>query len=292
MEVKNPFSLYDFLGYLFPGALALFIIYTICKVNMDPCITVPFDYVDRFVDFLRDEDKKVDLTKVLIPFLIVSYMFGHLFAYLSSLTIEYFTNRIFGYPSKYLLGINGAETPWKRYWKNDSSQIWIKRSILMIILIVLLPIAIIALFIKLVRDFVTRPLDTYLKKNINEKVNDLNKELNMEVVLPEESKDYHRLVMHYVYLNIQTSKNKTNNYLALYGYLRSTTLIMVLFTDWLFFVGAKSIWFNHDNDIDWASWIFFLSCWLISFISYMGFVKFYRRFTLENLMTLLTGKWH
>lgn len=36
---KNPFSLFDFLGYLFPGALALFLIFFISKVENIESIT-------------------------------------------------------------------------------------------------------------------------------------------------------------------------------------------------------------------------------------------------------------
>lgn len=291
MEVKNPFSLYDFLGYLFPGALAVFIIYTICKVNMSSGAILPFDYVDKFVDFLRDENKKIDLTKVLIPFLIISYMFVHLFSYLSSLTIEYFTNRIFDYPSEYLLGNSRVKKPFKQYWGKFTLQAIIRYPLLLILLLILAPFAIIVFPLKFVRDFVTRKLETFYTENIQQKIKALNTELKLEHV-DNKDKDFHRLVMHYVYLNIPKSQNKTNNYIALYGYLRATTLIMVLFTDWILYVGIKSICINEDKCVDWASVIFVLSCWMVSFISYMGFVKFYRRFTLENFMTLLTGKWH
>lgn len=180
MEVKNPFSLYDFLGYLFPGALALFILYTIYKVSMNPAGHVPYDYIDRFVFFLREDEIKIDLSKVLIPFIIVSYMFGHLFAYLSSLTIEYFTNRIFDYPSKYLLNMTDNSNPWKRYWKKDSSQYWIKYILLAIIFLILLPIGLFVFPIKMIHDFITRPFDDNLIKNINQKVKDLDQELRIK----------------------------------------------------------------------------------------------------------------
>ena len=83
MKVKNPFSLYDFLGYIIPGALALFIIFSICKVDEQSGTTLPFDYINQFMAFLRDKTK-IDLSKVVVPFVIVSYVLGHLFSYLSS----------------------------------------------------------------------------------------------------------------------------------------------------------------------------------------------------------------
>lgn len=90
MDVKNPFSLYDFLGYLFPGALALFIIYSICKVSQEEfgvSPSVPFDYLEVFSDFLTNPQKKVDWIKVLFPFILVAYVHLDIYSLICPLSL-------------------------------------------------------------------------------------------------------------------------------------------------------------------------------------------------------------
>lgn len=100
--------------------------------------------------------------------------------------------------------------------------------------------------------------------------------------------DYHRIVMHYVYLNIPNSQRKADNYVAIYGFLRTHTLITCLFFDYLFWTQVFTI--SLSLPIHWeAVWLLLLVFFMTN-ILYMGFVKFYRRFTLENYMALLTEK--
>ena len=80
---KNPFSLFDFLGYLFPGALGLFLIYFISKVESIESITSLYNEVKTIRIPLSFEDT--------ILMTIVSYVLGHLVAYISSLTVEQFS---------------------------------------------------------------------------------------------------------------------------------------------------------------------------------------------------------
>lgn len=51
-------------------------------------------------------------------FIIVAYVFGHLLAYVSSVTIEIFTLWYFGYPSEFLLG----QRKRTNYWHSIVSQ--------------------------------------------------------------------------------------------------------------------------------------------------------------------------
>ena len=92
--------------------------------------------------------------------------------------------------------------------------------------------------------------------------------------------------MHYVYLNIPNSQRKTDNYIALYGFLRTMTLILCLFANFLFIKLLITI--DCNAAIDWAGIIKMATIFLFCNILFMGFVKFYRRFTLENYMALLT----
>ena len=107
---KNPFSLYDFMGYLFPGLL--FIIIMVYVFNED------FDVANIFrmkslVDAVGIGGPTFDLDKSIL-IIILGYVTGHFVAYTSSLTIENFANNTFGYPSEYLLHGN-KQTWWNMF---------------------------------------------------------------------------------------------------------------------------------------------------------------------------------
>jgi len=94
---KNPFSLYDFLGYLFPGLLSLlairYFIYTPCD---DYFSTESFPKIFQW-------NESIEKWELIAVFVIFSYVAGHIISYLSSVVVEYFATRTFGYPSAYLL---------------------------------------------------------------------------------------------------------------------------------------------------------------------------------------------
>ena len=137
-------------------------------------------------------------------------------------------------------------------------------------------------------------MDEYVRNSIIRKLSVLSHKLNLDDPDVNSDADYHRIVMHYVYLNIPECQRKTDNYVAIYGFLRAITLECCLFFDFLL---VKEILYSIDvcatNEkviIDMtAIWIVF-GLFVLCNITYMSFVKFYRRFTLENYMALLTEK--
>lgn len=121
-----------------------------------------------------------------------------------------------------------------------------------------------------------------------QKLRELSTTLNLNVPDVNSKADYHRIVMHYVYLNIPQSQKKADNYVAIYGFLRAMTLIACLFSDYLLVTQVFAIDFSLP--VNWQAIIMLVIVFLLTNILYMGFVKFYRRFTLENYMALLTEK--
>ena len=93
---RNPFSIYDFMGYLFPGALLMYIICYLCG---------PFDPYNIFdlKDFIQafHMDTSIDAYTIgrLAMFVVISYILGHMVSYLSSLTVELVFRKTFGYQS-------------------------------------------------------------------------------------------------------------------------------------------------------------------------------------------------
>lgn len=284
---KNPFSIYDFLGYLFPGIITLMLLIFIVSLSKEGKAAEIEDYfrINEFSRVLTQNDlKRWESTFVAI---ILSYIIGHIMAYLSSVSVEYFTNRVFTYPSHYLL-FSERKASWRklmwRFW--FSKDIW-RIFYCTILLILLLPV-IIFIIPSTIRRFITRPLDEYVRNSIQNKLWKLSDTLHLKLPDVNTDADYHRIVMHYVYLNIPNSQRKADNYVTIYGFLRTHTLIACLFFDYLFWTQVYTI--LSSLTIHWKTIWLLLLVFFMTNILYMGFVKFYRRFTLENYMALLTEK--
>lgn len=334
MEEKNPFSLFDFLGYFFPGAFALLILwssYIVCTKNE----VLPISYITESIAYCSN-GKSLDIVKVAVPFILCAYILGHLISYLSAISVEFFTNKSFGYPSMYLLS-DKVKNVHDYYWYSDfnyepreewririkSREYTIRRRVgcldfisfvrhnfdfrliyRMVLWLVLFPVSIVVMGFKFISlpivNFVTRPQDRYVVNCIEEKLFALADELGVKRPPINLQCDFHRIVMHYVYVNCKECQGKVDNYVALYGFLRAITLVFCLFTD---FVVAQSLIimvktivqeglgnFIDNYDVSWSSVAFLFVLWFCSVIAYFGYVKFLRRFTLENYMTLLSYK--
>ncbi len=369
---KNPFSIYDFLGYLFPGLSAMLIVIYIIFLGTEASIEEYFSSA-TFLDIFK---KNMDIAwwQSTVIIILLSYISGHIIAYLSSVIVEDFSNRIYNYPSYYLLHTNhfnikslkSCESEclkwqkpkfiWKylrwianrcyiiSYFKENkgkSRKLWC-----IIEFILIFPVSLFFLTIGAVcglGQFITRPLDQYIINSVHIKLWKLAETLKLHqpdvnsrqdyhrIVMhyvylnipncqrkidnyiaiygflractlklhqPDVNsrQDYHRIVMHYVYLNIPNCQRKIDNYIAIYGFLRACTLITCLFFDYLFFIQLCTIeeYFNAYSyvayEINWTAIKILLLLATLCVVLFMGFVKFYRRFTLENYMVLITEK--
>lgn len=286
---KNPFSIYDFLGYVFPGSIMLMVII--------------------FAHFLHTHELLLDLysselfIKVLLRdfswddslfFILCAYVLGHVVAYASSLTVEPYSVWSYGFPSKFMLRNN----PEKNYFSVKKSEKKKKKVMIVIykllVAVLVLPISIHdLLFGRLLHlnTYYVKGLDNRLKKGIYRKVKSLYRLLGLSGMqsvgdIKNNHLDYHRVVYHYVYEKHEAHRTKMDNYVALYGFMRALTFIFVL-VFWgsliAIAINYKNEYFSYRNSIIWVLVITFLS-----FFFFMGFMKFYRRFTLESLMCLVT----
>ncbi len=322
---KNPFSIYDFLGYLFPGLSAMLIVIYIIFLGTEASIEEYFSFA-TFLDIFK---KNMDIAwwQSTVIIILLSYISGHIIAYLSSVIVEDFSNRIYNYPSYYLLHTNhfnikslkSCESEclkwqkpkfiWKylrwianrcyiiSYFKENKGK---SRKLWCIIEVILIfPVSFFFLTIGAVcglGQFITRPLDQYIINSVHIKLWKLAETLKLHQPDVNSRQDYHRIVMHYVYLNIPNCQRKIDNYIAIYGFLRACTLITCLFFDYLFFIQLCTIeeYFNAYSyvayEINWTAIKILLLLATLCVVLFMGFVKFYRRFTLENYMVLITEK--
>ncbi len=88
--------------------------------------------------------------------------------------------------------------------------------------------------------------------------------------------DYLRLLYHYVYENSERHASKLQNYVALYGFTRNVSFIFII----LFWVQIFSL--NIDK-IQVSLIPIVLFC-ILAYLFYLGFIKFYRRYSLEAIM--------
>lgn len=271
---QNPFSLYDFLGYFIPGTTLIYVVYIIntCKSLSKVTFTTIIDSFPK----LQFEG--------IIFIMILGYLIGHVFSYLSSITVEKYAVWRYGYPSRYLLDMKIPR--YFEHFKTVKGCFW---GIIMII--VLLPTMILDLLLGNLlgfKSFYTKKLDDVLCIIVKAKVNKLTELLGISSVkgLPEkyaEATDFFRIVQHYTYDNSKNHQNKFTNYVALYGFLRTLTLIFNLIFWYLivhlFFVELTTVLF-----------ILILSISLSAYVLFMAFMKFYRRYTLEGFMVLVSDK--
>lgn len=292
--MKSSFTLYDFLGYLFPGLLCVFILKLVV-------LEWPIHDIVSFV-------KGIQLLspfswKETVGLVVVAYIAGHFISYFSALTIESFMIWINGYPSAYLMGEKGRD--WKTFWGKNKSvgqkRTWMWKGL---VCLMILPIVLGSLiFGRLLglRYYVLKPLDTHLQECIKVKIGQLKEKLQLEKhesTTPNsnsqeqpsktDKSDSHRIVMHYVTEHCPSHAIKQNLYVAIYGLLRSLAFVMNALW-WLFiYVEVKTI--NCVFSIDWLAIVLLLLLWCVTYVFYLGFNKYYRRFTLENYMAIVVDK--
>ena len=107
------------MGYLFPGILTLFLLQSFMGENTFS-IKGLLD-LEQIRTITNNFGESFSLESSIIC-IVLSYTIGHIMSYMSSITVEYFSNKVFGYPSEYLMseerniGVNII----KRYFIEDS----------------------------------------------------------------------------------------------------------------------------------------------------------------------------
>ncbi|MDP3680061.1 MAG: hypothetical protein Q8R22_04440 [Flavobacterium sp.] len=285
---KNPFSLFDFLGYFIPGAFGLFLVYFLQNDNG----------LEFYFKFENVKTLNTNISILYITFFVIlSYTLGHILSLLSTLTIENFTVWMFGYPSKNLLDIHRMDKYFERKLKNNNTTDW--------------PLTILSGFLRFLLFLFLAPISTssflvgnilnlnnsIYKKSLGEpyvnllktKIVDIFKSHDNNLLIDFNKHDYNKLLIHHSY-NINTPhQSKLMNYVSLYGFSRVISLVfnllsIFMFLKIFFFDEKLNINLNYEFSAD--SIVFFISSFL-TYITYLGYLKFYRRYTQENLMILL-----
>lgn len=294
---KNPFSIHDFLGYVLPGGVALLLAYMVYK-NPDNNYMTSQEFTDAIKNMIKALNKGgLNTIELSVAFIIISYIVGHIVAYLSSITIERMSIWYYNYPSVFLIAderkarfFSDIKDQWKDKKKFEASGNLILR---VLVSLLLLPLTICLLLIKRLHldQYFIKPLDSYLKKSIEEKFKVLAKNLGLSEIEKTKDSDTHRVIYHYMYENFPGHRAKMDNYVALYGVLRALTLIANIFI--LYIWKCQVCYICHHFtwgmicDYPYVK-VFFIV--FIQFLFFMAFMKFYRRFTLESFMCMVSMK--
>ncbi len=217
---QNPFSVYDFLGYLIPGSILIYIYLLLDEINTN---TFELDNVLK--------DLSENKTQDILFFIIIAYSIGHILSFLSSITIEKYGNNKYGYPSKTIIGLNKVSywvkskdnfkylnilNPFKYKKPNENEIVEEKKMWQMlrmntgraILLIELLPLHIIELLVgRLLKfnNYYCKSADKFTIKLIKSKTVDLLNKLNTDTkpITEEDLKeiDFNRIVHHHSFEN-------------------------------------------------------------------------------------------
>lgn len=277
MEIKpNPFSFYDFLGYFTPGALVLY-----GGILVHAHIEGPLT-VQKTVEGLS-----FGKAELYVPFVLSAYLLGHFLSFLSSVTIERYAIWSHGYPSRFLLKLSVPS-----YWKVEEKAELVVRFLAGMVLFPLPVLGFTAGRVLYLRNLLARALDEELSTLLHEKVKDLliqkGQINNPERYSLEKDHDFFRYVYHYAVEHATNHLAKMQNYVALYGFLRTVCLIFVV-GSWfvLWHLGDHVLRILNGEGVEIVSLGWLLGGFMVaSYVAYMGFMKFYRRFSLEALMAM------
>nr|WP_315258649.1 hypothetical protein [uncultured Flavobacterium sp.] len=297
---QNPFSLYDFLGYLIPGSTLIYLFIIIQNWTNNKR--------ENNLDLIFSSVSKYNFQEIFF-FIIVSYAIGHLLSFISSITIEKYGNWKYGYPSKTVIGFEKHS-----YWteveptqelQNDKLLYEIEnnfkkrklknfgRFFLILILLPLFIIEVIFGFALNFKNFYSKGLDSYLMKVIRKNTILLlnSKGLsNVDIINENDLRtiDFNRIVHHYAFENSKEHQFRMVNYVALYGFLRNLVLTFVLSFWYYFKESIKTV--DRKTTFDWDVIGINILLMCLSYIAFMAYMKFYRRYTLEGLMLIVVDQ--
>jgi len=267
---QNPFSFYDFIGYLIPGILGVSLCYFVMVSKSSNTILTFQEFADSIPQFSIQAN---------ILLLIIAYTIGHFMSFFSSITVEKYAIWKYDYPSKFLLKIQKVK--FREHFRTFHGAFWG-----VVIIFILLPTVFLDFILGYVfrfKTFYSKCLDDNLISFIKLKILKLASVLGFDIQntdIAEHKSDFFRIVFHYAFENTTNHQSKFTNYVALYGFLRTITLILNLFFLYLLI---------HLTLVDYFTFWSITSLILISLVSYvffMAFMKFYRRYSLEGLMVL------
>jgi hypothetical protein len=280
METKTPqLTAYDILGYLVPG-LALFAL-------IDLSIAFHFQKMP-----MRYEDVCLRYSTIkwqgAIPLVLLCYYVGHMISFLSSMTIERYARWRYGHPMNFLLdesgeyprffGTGGKCPIWSMIFRFCTAvtiwPLWFWESVLLVT--------------GILRNYV-RSMGPQLVATVKEALGWLREKAGITVdPSPDYPAEFESLAINYTLESAPAHVYSLRNYIVLYGFIRSMTLVLVISTwllslhvGWKFYAEGVNAYLSLG-----AFMVTGMAGGIFCVISYGAYLKFWTRYNREALMGL------
>lgn len=276
----NPFSLYDFLGYFLTGFLCLYLLnFGISSdlLHSDFLLSIKAKYIIH-------EQSEFDFIFVII----LCYITGHILSFISSITIEQYNVFVYKYPSQSLLNKKNSKASFNDFFKSDFfGQYRVKNLLRLCLLLLLFPLVLMDLFFGHLlgfKHYFSRSINESLIPLVDKKLAKVYSTRFLEETDHENEThtvdEYFLPVYHFLIDRSEVHHTKTQNYVALYGLLRNMTLLMVALS-WL-------LAFSFNTNEILLSVYLILSSLCVTYIFFLGYLKFFRRFSKEVIFGVLS----
>ena len=293
---RMPFTVYDVLGYFFPGFM--FLVFAFSLV---------FNADLLFIINISISSSSYILYLLLTFFIIVfSYFCGHILSLIASYSVEKLQIPFTGYPSLYLL--KDVNENYENLRKCLLCKYGLKAGYIFGCILYMLPLFIIWSITHRAFRSVTKSFEKNTQEKIKKKILD-----DIEIDISNaDGRDWFFYVIHYVSNRSMFSFSRLYNYVVIYGFLRNSAAcfyaisilillkIMKIIPSFMIFnetiaaqapaheklylissilesISDQSVYLNY--------YVFFV---LLSFASFVGFIKYNRRYSEEAIMAFLT----
>lgn len=267
-----PLTAYDVMGYFIPGLII--VLSSLVFLHGSGALDVKIS---------PEDGVKIYHLVAFVMIVIFSYVSGHVIALLSAVGVERIVIYVYGYPSEFLFSSYGGceAVTWKRVpknlWKNISSGGLLRGVCIFSVVIALIP-QIISMFLLDVIGIggaVNKSVPTAICSLFFEK---FKKIFGMDATSLR-SEEWFFVAQQHLILHSQHAALRMYNYLNLYGFCRNMTFVCSVCG-----YGLIYLWVIHSKSQHYlpASLIFFLFSVFLLF----GFVKFYRRYSHEVVMSI------
>jgi len=275
MTPKSPsLTAYDFLGYIVPGLMLVALI--------DASIYYHIEDGNVSYTLLHDRYFNIKIAGI-IPILLFSYLVGHILGFISAVLIERHATWLHGTPTQFLLSNTKPLDYFKTAGASPKTSFFLRLCTALIILPITIIDFIFTKHIPISANYI-KALDPLLISASAEVHASILKKLDIKKIGKDDwsSADIHRLTIHCSLESAPAHVSSLRNYVVLYGFLRSVTLIaVVIFWVALFHLNGMVVW--------WKVIVASLVSGFFAFICYAAYLKFWIRYHREGIMAMIAS---
>ena len=291
---KSRFSFFDLFAYIIPGAIGIMILLIFKNIwsVADPNVSV---WVEKISEGINA--KSVSFIDS-VWFILFAYILGHIISFLSSISNEAYSHWRYKYPSDFLMLRSPLQQQPARIINGNSLNTPYECLTLLLqvlISVIILPVSLLEIVLGELlkcKYYYLKPLDKVYTEVIDKRISRLMvllhlaegqefKDENGSVVVES---DFHRIAYHYEKDKLAAHKQIFDGYIALYDFQRALSLIFVFaFWGYLGFIVSNSFYSYETILIG-------VILFVLPYLFFIIFMKFYRRLTLETFMYLITDR--